>query len=197
MATASPSTKPPTHASWVNQVDLFFSILQMQCLRDGSLGWVKELRTALLDFIAFGTGNRRIPFGGHSPAIRYNPGSSFERPLERCAMKTRKRSSKNKPTVREAELLCGAIRSSGDYAHVTVRAQRGHLNVYAGDEEPVARLTPLGAGRYGLSFRNHSGRWEPMPFAGNMQEMTQSLVSALGMYLERRDFSDRKSDSDH
>ncbi len=99
--------------------------------------------------------------------------------------------------MREAELLCGAIRSLGDYAHVTVRAQRGHLNVYAGDVEPVARLTPLGAGRYGLSFRNHSGRWEPMPFAGNMQEMTQRLVSALGRYLERWDFSDGKRESDH
>jgi hypothetical protein len=37
----------------VNQVELFFSILQIQCLRDGSFSWVKELRAALLDFIAF------------------------------------------------------------------------------------------------------------------------------------------------
>ena len=62
MATASPSTKPPTHASWVNQVELFFSILQRQCLRDGSLGWVKELRAALLDFIAFWNREQAHPF---------------------------------------------------------------------------------------------------------------------------------------
>jgi antitoxin (DNA-binding transcriptional repressor) of toxin-antitoxin stability system len=37
-----------------------------------------------------------------------------------------------------------AVRAAGEYAHVVVRVERGHLMVYAGDEEPVARLTPLG-----------------------------------------------------
>jgi hypothetical protein len=42
----------PKHASWVNQVECFFSILQRQCLRDGSFGSVDELRAAVLAFIA-------------------------------------------------------------------------------------------------------------------------------------------------
>lgn len=42
----------PKHASWVNQIELFFSILQRQCLRDGSVRSTQELRTAVLEFIA-------------------------------------------------------------------------------------------------------------------------------------------------
>jgi hypothetical protein len=32
-----PKLVPPPHASWVNQVELFFSILQRQCLRNASV----------------------------------------------------------------------------------------------------------------------------------------------------------------
>jgi hypothetical protein len=42
----------PKHASWVNQVELFFSILHRQCLRDGSFRSTDELRAAVLAFIA-------------------------------------------------------------------------------------------------------------------------------------------------
>ena len=62
------------------------------------------------------------------------------------------------PHDQAAEACCAAIRTLGDYAHVTVRAQRGRLYVYADDAEvAVARLHPLGAA-YGLSFHHHSGR---------------------------------------
>jgi transposase len=52
----------PKHASWVNQVELFFSILQRQCLRDASFGSIEELRTAVLEFIAAWNRDRAHPF---------------------------------------------------------------------------------------------------------------------------------------
>ncbi len=112
-------------------------------------------------------------------------------------MKSRKRSSKSKPTDHEAQRLCDAIRSLGDYQHVRVRAERGHLNIYPDEYEPVARFSPLGGGEYSLSFRNHSGRWEPMPFAGDISHLARDLVNTLAPYLQRWDFSDRKSGSKH
>ena len=112
-------------------------------------------------------------------------------------MKARKRSSRSKPTDEQAEQLCAAIHSLGDYKHVQVRPERGHLNICADEFEPVARLTPLGGGNYGLSFRNHHGRWEPMPVAGTIQQLPQAIVSTLGTYLERWDFSVTKSGSKH
>lgn len=85
-----------------------------------------------------------------------------------------------------AEELRAAIQSLGDYGHVTVHAKRGLLYVYADDpEDAVARLHPLGAGNYGLSFHHHSGRWEPMPFSGHLHHVAQVLVQTLGPYLVR------------
>lgn len=52
----------PKHASWVNQVELFFSLLQRQCLRDASFRSSEELRTAVLQFIAAWNRDRAHPF---------------------------------------------------------------------------------------------------------------------------------------
>ena len=52
----------PKHASWVNQVELFFSILQRQCLRDASFHSSEELRTAVLQFITAWNRDRAHPF---------------------------------------------------------------------------------------------------------------------------------------
>lgn len=52
----------PKHASWVNQVELFFSLLQRQCLRDASFRTIEELRTAVLAFIAAWNRDRAHPF---------------------------------------------------------------------------------------------------------------------------------------
>jgi hypothetical protein len=91
-----------------------------------------------------------------------------------------------------------AIRGLGDYSHVKVRPGRAHLNVHAGYEEPVARFTPIGAGRYRLSFHSHTGRWEPMPFMGDVSHIAKALVSALSPFLVLDpDFSRTNSGSDH
>lgn len=52
----------PKHASWVNQIELFFGILQRQCLRHGSFASTAALRQAVLDFIAFWNRHKARPF---------------------------------------------------------------------------------------------------------------------------------------
>lgn len=52
----------PKHASWVNQVELFFSILQRQCLQNASFRSSEELSTAVLAFIAAWNRDRAHPF---------------------------------------------------------------------------------------------------------------------------------------
>ena len=100
-------------------------------------------------------------------------------------MTARSRTSSIAPLLKDdAERLTQAIHALGNYSHVTVRPGRTHLNIYAGHDEPVARFTPLDGGRYGLSFHAHTGRWEPMPFMGDLPEITEALVTALGPYLE-------------
>ncbi len=65
----------PKHASWVNQVELFFSILQRQCLRDASFCFAPQCSSSSPS----GTAKRPIPSGGLSPAIRYNLASSSKK----------------------------------------------------------------------------------------------------------------------
>ena len=56
-------------------------------------------------------------------------------------MKTRKRCSISKPTDQQAQQLCDAIHALGDYERVRLRAERGHLNIYPDEYEPVARFS--------------------------------------------------------
>jgi transposase len=42
----------PTHASWLNQIELFFSILSRRLLRRGTFTSTEDLKTQLLDFIS-------------------------------------------------------------------------------------------------------------------------------------------------
>src|SRR5262249_14045820 len=112
-------------------------------------------------------------------------------------MATRKSARAPKPMSRDAETLLQGIRALGDYEHVSVRAGRGHLNIFVDDGESVARCTPLGAGHYGLSFHTHSGRWEAIPIIADITVLAHDLVSVLGPYLQRGDFPDTKSESHH
>jgi len=112
-------------------------------------------------------------------------------------MGTRKSSRTEAVTEKQAAELATALHALGDYAHVTVHAERGSLSIYPGDGDPVARLTPLGDGQYGLSFHRHTGQWERMPFAGDLAHMADTIVTTLGAYLERWDFSRGMSGSDH
>lgn len=54
------------------------------------------------------------------------------------------------------------------------------------DEEPtvVARLTELARNRYSAAFRSHTGRWEPLPGTGSLDEMAEVLVTLLQPYLQ-------------
>jgi transposase len=69
----------PKHASWVNQVELFFSILQRQCLRHGSFRSVEELRVAVLDFIAFWNKEKAHPFRWTFTGYPLQSGIKFEK----------------------------------------------------------------------------------------------------------------------
>lgn len=52
----------PKHASWVNQVECFFGILQRQCLMNGSFSSTSELREVVLRFIEHWNRDKAHPF---------------------------------------------------------------------------------------------------------------------------------------
>lgn len=52
----------PKHASWVNQVECFFGIVQRLCLANGNFRSTDELRDALLSFIEYWNREKAHPF---------------------------------------------------------------------------------------------------------------------------------------
>jgi hypothetical protein len=96
--------------------------------------------------------------------------------------------SRNLALVASAERLERMIRLRGDFSHVHVEAKAGHLLVKTQDkqgaQDMVARATPLGGGEYGLSYRTHSARWEPMPVFGGLDQIVSGLLDLLGPYLD-------------
>lgn len=97
---------------------------------------------------------------------------------------------KNADLAQDANVFENAIRQIKQYGHVKAVVERGQIVIYG--EDKVARLTPLASGEYGLSFYNSSGKWEQMPFTGNIEEMVKIVSSTLGIYLLRYDFGKPK-----
>ena len=69
---------------------------------------------------------------------------------------------------------------------LNVTARGAHLIVGRTDEygaAPRLRLTPLGAGAYGLSLYRRK-RWEPLPFEGTLQELADSMNHELAAWAD-------------
>ncbi len=81
------------------------------------------------------------------------------------------------------------VRARGEYGHVTIRAHGNHLVVEVDDgsgaKDPTARATSLGGGIYGVSFHSHTGRWEPVPIQGTLEDVAEALTIDFGPYLDR------------
>ncbi len=93
----------------------------------------------------------------------------------------------NAAYAEEAQRL---IRARGDYGHVFVRAHGNHLLIEvadAGKREIVARLTHVTLGSFDLHFRNHSGRWEPMPVQGPLPDAVPQALEMLGPFLRSQE----------
>ncbi|MFC4525005.1 hypothetical protein, partial [Cupriavidus pinatubonensis] len=83
------------------------------------------------------------------------------------------------PTKHYAAELQQQLRTLLGHEQIITQAYGRHLLIKRlDDEEPsvVARLTELGRKRYGAAFRTHSGRWEPLPGTGTLDEMAQLVV---------------------
>lgn len=52
----------PKHSSWLNQIEIFFGILQRKCLRGGNFASVAELESQLRHFITYYNTTMAHPF---------------------------------------------------------------------------------------------------------------------------------------
>lgn len=86
----------------------------------------------------------------------------------------------------QATRLQAALRTLLHHDAVVVRPYGAHLVVdvlYPDGSEPTARLTSIGDDAFEAAFRNQSGRWEPLPGEGTLDEMAALMVDMLSLYL--------------
>jgi hypothetical protein len=80
----------------------------------------------------------------------------------------------------------------GDYAHLRVRAYGQHILIEANvnsasdhprDRDAIARLTVLGRGAFGLSFRRARGGWDPIVLIDALEDILSDMTIALASDL--------------
>jgi hypothetical protein len=71
--------------------------------------------------------------------------------------------------------------------HARVRPYGKHLLIQMHRDDAVdtvARLTEVARNNYTAAFRSHTGRWEPLPAAGDLRHTADLVVTLLAQYLE-------------
>ena len=165
----------PLHASWVNQIELWFARYTRRVLRHASHTSTVHLRERTAQFIREHNQAAR-PFKWSFRGYPLQSGASY-RGTDMPAL----------PTGHYAAELQRQLRGLLGHEQIGTQAYGRHLLIKRlDDEDPtvVARLTELGRNRYGAAFRSHSGRWEPLPGAGSLDEMAQLVVTLLEPYLQ-------------
>lgn len=88
--------------------------------------------------------------------------------------------------ARAAELQRHLAQLTGhDHAHV--RPYGKHLLIQMRRDtavDTVARLTEVARNSYTAAFRSHTGRWEPLPVAGDLKHAADAVTTLLAPYLD-------------
>lgn len=70
---------------------------------------------------------------------------------------------------------------------IAVRPHGSHLHIRLIEDEletTVARLSEISKSTFAAGFRSHSGRWEPLPGIGNLDEAIEIVFTCLEPYLQ-------------
>ena len=71
--------------------------------------------------------------------------------------------------------------------HARVRPYGKHLLIQMHRDDAVdtvARLTEVARNKYTAAFRSHTGRWEPLPAAGDLKHTADLIATLLAPYLD-------------
>ena len=88
--------------------------------------------------------------------------------------------------ARAAELQRHLAQLTG-HDHARVRPYGKHLLIQMQRDDAidtVARLTEVARNNYTAAFRSHTGRWEPLPVAGDLKHAADAVTTILAPYLD-------------
>ena len=85
-----------------------------------------------------------------------------------------------------ATRLRDLLRAQPGHEHLDVESRGTRLTIFTVEDDqelPLARLTLLPRGDYGLSLMWHTGRWERLPIVGTAAEVVDVLLHDFGNLL--------------
>ena len=168
--------RPPPCASWLNQVELWFALYTRRVLYDASHISIAHLRECTEQFIREQNLAAR-PFRWSFRGFRKGPAHDDHRT--------------NMPDLSTRDCaveLWHRLRTLLGHNEVATGTYGRHILVkrwgYPVCHPAVARLTKSAHNHYVAAFRGHSGRWEPLPGSGPLDEMVERVATLLEPYLE-------------
>lgn len=94
------------------------------------------------------------------------------------------------------QLVRERLMALGDFGHLRVALRGDHIVIEQpappddpDGAHPVLRLSGIGGFRFGLSLLRHTGRWQPIPISGALNDVLAEAVQILGPWLARDPFS--------
>jgi hypothetical protein len=83
--------------------------------------------------------------------------------------------------IRVVKRVRERLAALGEHANLSVRSAGAHVVIAPVEGAPLARITRLGDGdeAWGLSFRDGTGRWEPMLLVDELDAVVTSMSAAL------------------
>jgi len=89
--------------------------------------------------------------------------------------------------IRNAAHVATRLKTLLGHDQIAVRPHGPHLHIRLVEdnlETTIARLTEIGGSTFAVGFRNHSGRWEPLPGTGDLDEAIEMVFGCLEPYLQ-------------
>lgn len=86
----------------------------------------------------------------------------------------------------DADTAQAKLRQHFEHENIHIKVHGSHLLIQLevdGERDIVARLTRLDENAYGVAFRAHNKRWEPLPDQGSLTEMITVVIDDFGPYL--------------
>ena len=91
-----------------------------------------------------------------------------------------------RPNQSIAAEIQSQLRKAMEHDHIKVQPHGKHFLIQLELEdglETVARISSITSRSYSAAFRTHTGRWEPVPDEGTLEDMIRLVHTLFGPYL--------------
>jgi transposase len=168
----------PLHASWVNQVEVWFSILSRRVLKYGDFASLGQLETAVRGFIHHWNEEEAHPF-------RWKFRGEFK--PRRAAQYAQLMAESWRAEIDALEEVEDFLVNRPELAHLRIRRRGPLITLESGPtNDPIlhARVRRLSVHCWTLECATHMGRWEPTGERATLGKLLRLAVESYPWVFE-------------